>query len=77
MPFQTAYFEIPFYMFLIVIASVLFSWQEAYEMYYVQCQEEEGENDQGAQSLGFSSGQVTGSDRAAHGARESIVSLDN
>ena len=28
-------------MFLIVIASILFSWQEAYEMYYLQCQEDE------------------------------------
>ena len=28
-------------MFLIVIGSVLFSWQEAYEMYYLQCQEDE------------------------------------
>ena len=28
-------------MFLIVIASILFSWQEAYEMYYLQCLEDE------------------------------------
>ena len=32
---QQVYFEVPFYMFLIVIASVLFSWQEAYQMYYL------------------------------------------
>mmetsp|Transcript_4190 Transcript_4190/g.5173 ORF Transcript_4190/g.5173 Transcript_4190/m.5173 type:complete len:100 (+) Transcript_4190:163-462(+) len=32
-PFQQAYFEVPFYMFLIVVAAVLFSWEEAYQMY--------------------------------------------
>ena len=38
---QQVYFELPFYMFLIVIASVLFSWQEAYEMFYLQCMEDQ------------------------------------
>lgn len=35
------YYEVPFYFFLIVIASVLFSWEEAYQMYYLQCKEDE------------------------------------
>jgi len=25
-PFQQVYFEMPFYMFLVVLASILFSW---------------------------------------------------
>jgi len=30
-PFQQLYFELPYYMFLIVLASLLFSWQMVYE----------------------------------------------
>ena len=44
-PFQQIYFELPFYFFLVVIASVLFSWQEAYEMYVLQCKEEDEDLD--------------------------------
>ena len=40
-PFQQVYFEVPFYMFLVVIASILFSWQEAYELYVLQCTDDE------------------------------------
>lgn len=34
-PFQQVYFELPFYLFLIVVTSILFSWEEAYQMYKV------------------------------------------
>ena len=40
-PFQQAYFEVPFYCFLIVATAVLFSWYESYRMYDLQCQEDE------------------------------------
>jgi len=36
-PFQQAYFEVPFYLFLVVVTSMLFSWEEAYQMYMLQC----------------------------------------
>ena len=36
-PFQQVYFEVPFYFFLVVIASILFSWQQAYELYELHC----------------------------------------
>ena len=64
-PFQQMYFEVPFYMFLIVVTSILFSWWEAYEMYYVQCLDDD-EN----QVLAFppSPSEVN--------ARASVVSLD-
>ena len=33
------YFEVPFYMFLIVIASFLYSWQAVYKNFEHQCNE--------------------------------------
>ena len=38
-PFQQIYFELPFYLFLIVVMSILCSWEEAYQMYVLQCKE--------------------------------------
>jgi len=40
-PFQQLYFELPYYMFLIVLASLLFSWQMVYEELVLQCSEDE------------------------------------
>lgn len=39
-PFQQVYFELPFYFFLVEFAAVLFSWQEMYEIFMLQCDEE-------------------------------------
>ena len=38
--YQQFFFELPFYTFLVVIASVLFSWQEMLELFYCQCRED-------------------------------------
>ena len=38
--YQQFFFELPFYAFLVVIASVLFSWQEMLELFFCQCRED-------------------------------------
>ena len=35
----------PFFFVLVAIASILFSWQEAYELYVLQCKEDEGQDE--------------------------------
>lgn len=50
-PFQQLYFELPYYMFLIVLASLLFSWQMVYEELVLQCSEDEITNDSSPRHL--------------------------
>ena len=50
-PFQQLYFELPYYMFLIVLASLLFSWQLVYEELVLQCSEDEITNDSSPRHL--------------------------
>ena len=39
---QQVYFELPFYQFLIVIAAVLFNYEEMYQELNLMCQTEDG-----------------------------------
>lgn len=50
--YQQIYFELPFYMFLVVIASFLFNWEHAYQLYQLVCREDQITEAMGQATLG-------------------------
>ena len=72
--FQQVYFEVPFYQFLIVIAAVLFNYQELYEELNLICKTEDNAQEN---AMPLSPASRTNEEPFMSARHESIRSLDN
>ena len=72
--FQQVYFEVPFYQFLIVIAAVLFNYQELYEELNLICKTEDTAQEN---AMPLSPASRTNEEQFMSARHESIRSLDN